>query len=114
MVRKRNFDKIKKGVDDSVNKNLEPKLDGKRISLSLVHLQSFLQDILNGKLNYIKEVKKYYSKNVYDKYEKKENLNTKSTKEMVSFYDQVRTIFSKPSFPVYEADEQPDTTDMPE
>ena len=64
--------------------------------------------------NYIKAAKKYYSKNVYYKYEKKKNLNTKSAKEMVSFYDQVRTIFIKPSFPVYEADEQPETTDMPE
>ena len=76
-----NFNKIKEKVDDSLLNNLSPKVNGKKIPY--VHLQQFLQDIFDGKFNKTKEAKKYYSKNIYDKYErKKRSLNTDASKKM--------------------------------
>ena len=74
-----NFNKIKEKIDDSVVNNLGPKLNGKKIAH--VHLQYFLQDILDGKFNNTREVKEYYSKNIYDKHERKiRRLNTEASK----------------------------------
>ena len=115
-------------IDDSVANNLGPKVGGKRTVSS--HLKQFLQDILLGKFNNAREAKEYYAKNIYYKYEKKiRDLNTNAAKEMVDVYDQVKTIFIKPSIATDETDyetdeakddetddetdEQPDTADMP-
>ena len=52
-----------------------------------VHLQQFLQDILEGKFNNTREVKEYYSKNIYDKYDRKiRSLNTEASKKMTDVY----------------------------
>ena len=63
-----NFNKIKEKIDDSVVNNLGPKVNGKKIAY--VHLQQFLQDILDGRFINTREVKKYYCKNIYEKYQK--------------------------------------------
>ena len=63
-----NFNKIKLKIDDSVVNNLGPQVNGKKIAY--VHLQQFLQDILDGKFNSTREVKESYSRNIYDKYER--------------------------------------------
>ena len=99
------FNKIKEKVDDSVVSNLGPKVNGKKIAC--VHLQQFLQDILDGKFNNTREAKEYYSKNIYDKYERKiRSLNIEAFKKMTDVYDQVRKMFITRSY-----DETADKTD---
>ena len=81
--------------------------------IAYVRLQQFLQDILEGKFNDTREVKEYYSKNIYDKYDRKiRSLNTEASKKMTDVYQQVRKIFIIPSYD--ETDEQPEIIDMPE
>ena len=81
--------------------------------IAYVRLQQFLQDILEGKFNNTREVKEYYSKNIYDKYDRKiRSLNTEASKKMTDVYQQVRKIFITPSYG--ETDEQPEIIDMPE
>ena len=114
-----NFNKIKEKIDDFVVNNLCPKVNGKKIAY--VHLQQFLQDILDGKFNNTREVKEYYSKNIYDKYERKiRSLNTEASKKMMDVYDLVRKIFITPSHDKPddktddEEDEKSEIIDMPE
>ena len=73
------FNKLKDEINDAVNKNLGPKISGKKTTY--VHLQDFLQDILNGKFNDRKDAKTYYTDNIYDRYERKiRELNTRAAK----------------------------------
>ena len=90
------FTKIKEKLDDSVVNNLGPKVNGKKIAY--IHLQQFLQDMLDGKFNNTTEVKEYYSKNIYDKCERKiRSLNTEASKKMADVYDQARKMLITPS-----------------
>ena len=71
--------------------NLGRKVNGKKIAY--VYLQQFSQDILDGKFDNTREAREYYSKNIYDKYERKiRSLNTEASKKITDVYDQIRKI----------------------
>ena len=119
------FERIREKVNNYVNKGLHSKIGKEVITMNLV--KHFLQNIISGKFNDEKEVKKIYVNNAYKGEQEISRLDNKTNcnKDMIDIYDQVRKIFTAPSEPDvkyvptydksdYKADnEQPDTTDMP-
>ena len=122
---KRTFERIREKVNNYVNKGLHSKIGKEVITMNLV--KHFLQNIISGKFNDEKEVKKMYINNAYKGEQKISRLDNKTNcnKDMIDIYDQVRKIFIVPSeldvkyVPTYDKshdkadNEQPDTTDMP-
>ena len=108
-IRNYTFNKLNDEINNAVEKELGPIIGDKKTSY--VHLQDFLQSILNGEFNGIEKARNYCKDNIYEKYERKiRELNTKAAKDMIDVYNEVRRIFIKPNASVDEKSE----SDMPE
>ena len=102
------FSKVRDKIDNAVNKNIGPRVAGNKVNY--LHLQSFLQKILNKDFKNSDEAREYYAENIYKKYEKDvRDLNTAASKEMVDAYSEVRKIFIKPKSPVVTESDISDT-----
>ena len=92
------FNKMKDKIDNPVNKNLGPRVAGNKVNY--LHLQNFLEKILNKDFKNSDEAREYYTENNYEIYEKDlRDLNTTASKELVDVYNEVRKIFIKPKSP---------------
>ena len=67
------FDRLKDEIDNAVDKDLGPMLGKKKVNH--LHLQDFLQSILDGEFNERDQTRKYFADNIYDEYQKKKKKN---------------------------------------
>ena len=90
---------MKDKINNLVNKNLGPRVAGNKVNY--LHLQSFLEKLLNKDFKNSDEAREYYLKNIYQKYENDvRDLNTTASEEMVDAYKEVTKIIIKPKSPV--------------
>ena len=61
------FNKVKDKIDNEVNKNLGSRVAGNKVNY--LHLQNFLEKILNKDFKNSDEAREYCIENVYKKYE---------------------------------------------
>ena len=64
------FNKMKDKIDNAVSKSLGPRVASNKVNY--LHLQSFLERMLNKDFKNSDEAREYYTKNIYEKYEKGE------------------------------------------